>query len=77
MQRIFFFSVELRPAISHEYICFQELALLSVRRLVADIGQKPDGGSLVVADKSYLLLLRGLSPHANYTDRAAAAGRRS
>jgi len=23
------------------------------------------------------LVLRGLSPHANYTDRAAAAGRRS
>ena len=26
---------------------------------------------------NYFLKLRGLSPHANYTDRAAAAGRRS
>lgn len=48
------FSVKLRPAISHEYICFQELSLLTVRRLVPDIGQKPVEGSLVVADKSYL-----------------------
>jgi len=28
-------------------------------------------------DSSYYTKLRGLSPHANYTDRAAAAGRRS
>jgi len=26
---------------------------------------------------TYISELRGLSPHANYTDRAAAAGRRS
>jgi len=29
------------------------------------------------ADSLLRIKLRGLSPHANYTDRAAAAGRRS
>jgi len=32
---------------------------------------------MVCAFKTKLTKLRGLSPHANYTDRAAAAGRRS
>ena len=33
--------------------------------------------STLLADKKKLKKLRGLSPRANYTDRAAAAGRRS
>ena len=33
--------------------------------------------NLTVTTKTKKTKLRGLSPHANYTDRAAAAGRRS
>jgi len=50
--------------------------------LLTAIGLTPGGSSTVhiytqIIHRTTKLKLRGLSPHANYTDRAAAAGRRS
>ena len=62
-----------RNIIGHAYVCNPYLSC----RYLECVSVCMPYQAMEMASYSYFIKLRGLSPRANYTDRAAAAGRRS